>query len=295
MTQHLDPNPPIPLYERPTDYKQTQSIFVQQISTNRTFLDNPHLHRHLFYEWVLITKGSGQHYIDMACYEIKKNRIFFLSPQQVHMVKGNSAIDGYNISFVKDNAFTVDLDLFLLELQTKPYIDLSDEDMASFQGVLHIISQELSHGASVHTLIHFLLNALCSIIKRHGLNRTIAAASALTPLFFIELKREVSASRTINDISESLSVSADYLNQVVKAETMQDARYWLKQMVVLESQRLVVFTTMSIENISMKLGFQDVSYFYKYFKRHMSQTPLQYRKQYRHTYAEIDFNKGVRL
>lgn len=283
---------PIPLYEWPSDYKQAQTVFVQQISTNRVFLDNPHLHRHLFYEWVVITQGSGNHCIDMNVYEIKKNRVFFLSPLQVHMLDGSPDIEGYNISFVKDHEFTVDLDLFLLELQTKPYIDLSDKDMDSFQNILRVVNQELNReDCSVHTVVHFLLNSLCAIIKRYGLENTSASLSDITPLFFIELKRELSAKITVKDIAEKLHVSSDYLNQVVKKTTKQDARYWIKKMVLLESQRLVVFTNHSIEQISLQLGFQDLSYFYKYFKRYTNQTPLQYRKQYRETYKEINFDK----
>ena len=52
-------------------------------------------------------------------------------------------------------------------------------------------------------------------------------------------------------------------------------RYRLQQ-----AQRLLLTSTLSVKEISCKCGFSDSSYFVKVFRKHMKQTPSEYRKTY---------------
>jgi AraC family transcriptional regulator, transcriptional activator of pobA len=204
-------------------------------------------------------------------------------------------VTGYYISFLKDHEFTVELELFLFKVQTKPYIDFSEEDGDSIKAILNLIIKELATAKLYHrTVVHFLLNSICSLIKRHRGAGEDAPLNDLTKLFFSELSLVHSVKKTVKELAESLYVSTVYLNQIIKSTTSYDARYWLKKTVLIEAKRLLAFTDKPIDTVSHALGFEDPTYFYKYFKRYTEKTPLQFRKSYVEKNAEILFDEKIK-
>jgi len=53
---------------------------------------------------------------------------------------------------------------------------------------------------------------------------------------------------------------------------------------ILEAKRMLLHSDDSIKEIAFQLGFEDASYFNKFFKRLTLQTPLQYRTAIREIY-----------
>lgn len=47
---------------------------------------------------------------------------------------------------------------------------------------------------------------------------------------------------------------------------------------MLEARRLLVHSSMTVSEIAYHLRFQDPSYFGRFFRRHLGQTPGQYRE-----------------
>lgn len=73
-------------------------------------------HRHNFYSFSLVTKFKGQadYSIDFKNYQVKENSLFFIVPNQVHLMDSNSRnveIDGFVIFFTID--FLVNNNSFL--------------------------------------------------------------------------------------------------------------------------------------------------------------------------------------
>ena len=49
----------------------------------------------------------------------------------------------------------------------------------------------------------------------------------------------------------------------------------------MEAKRMLIHTNMNIVQISLDLGYIDNSYFSRLFKKTTSETPLQFRENYR--------------
>jgi AraC family transcriptional activator of pobA len=47
---------------------------------------------------------------------------------------------------------------------------------------------------------------------------------------------------------------------------------------LMEAQRLLIYTSASAVQIAAELGFQDPAYFSRFFKRHTGLTPLAFRQ-----------------
>ena len=48
---------------------------------------------------------------------------------------------------------------------------------------------------------------------------------------------------------------------------------------MIEAQRLLTHTSQSIKEIGFQLGFEDPSYFVRFFRKHTGQTPVAFREQ----------------
>jgi AraC-like DNA-binding protein len=51
----------------------------------------------------------------------------------------------------------------------------------------------------------------------------------------------------------------------------------IQERILIEAKRLLSYTRKSVKQISFDLGFEDVAYFSNFFKKHTSQSPLDFR------------------
>ena len=64
--------------------------------------DSSQPHRHNYFEIFFFDKSGGVHEIDFQFYPVKKNSLHFISPEQVHLLKRKSSVDGFVLSFTKE-------------------------------------------------------------------------------------------------------------------------------------------------------------------------------------------------
>lgn len=84
---------------------------------------------------------------------------------------------------------------------------------------------------------------------------------------------------SIGQYASKLGVSAKHLTEVVKEETGYTALQIIHERILLESQFLLKHTTISIKQCADELGFKTASYFSRFFKSHMTLSPIEYRRK----------------
>jgi AraC-like DNA-binding protein len=75
-----------------------------------------------------------------------------------------------------------------------------------------------------------------------------------------------------------LGISPNHLNKSVKAVTGRTAIIILNEMNLQEAKMQLKYTNLSIGEIAFRLGFKDLSYFSRFFKKATGLSPLEYRK-----------------
>lgn len=86
--------------------------------------------------------------------------------------------------------------------------------------------------------------------------------------------------RTVKEFAAALELRPSVLSETVKFTTGQSVAEFMELGVLLESQRVLEQTDLSISCIARMFAYQE-SYFTKFFKGQTGLTPLQYRKQHR--------------
>ena len=83
---------------------------------------------------------------------------------------------------------------------------------------------------------------------------------------------------SVEDFAARLNTPSLQLNQLCRALSGQTALQVVHQRLLLEARRNLIYTRMSIGQLSDSLGFTDPTYFARWFKRLSGQTPNAYRR-----------------
>jgi AraC family transcriptional activator of pobA len=102
----------------------------------------------------------------------------------------------------------------------------------------------------------------------------------LVNVFCSRLEQYFLTKRTVSEYATDLLVSAQYLDLTVTRITGFPADYHIRQRVVLEAKRLAIFSRDTMTDIARRLGFQDLSYFSRFFKQEAGVNFSEFRHKY---------------
>lgn len=77
--------------------------------------------------------------------------------------------------------------------------------------------------------------------------------------------------------ADKLAITANYLNFICKNVSGKTAGEIIRNRIILEAKRLLINSEFSISQISFQLGFEDNSYFTKFFKTNAYISPSEFR------------------
>ena len=75
-------------------------------------------------------------------------------------------------------------------------------------------------------------------------------------------------------------MSSKKLNRITQELMGKPVKTYMYDSLILEIKRLLMNTSLSIKEISYKIGFEDPTNFVKYFKKYTELTPIDFRKKY---------------
>lgn len=84
--------------------------------------------------------------------------------------------------------------------------------------------------------------------------------------------------REVSAYADQMNLTPNYLNHICKKVLGKTASQLVHERQVVEAQRLLTHTAQSVKEIGFALGFDDPSYFVRFFKKHTNRTPLDFRQ-----------------
>jgi len=84
---------------------------------------------------------------------------------------------------------------------------------------------------------------------------------------------------TVKDMASSLNLSPRYLSDLLKEETGKTAIELIHIRLIGEAKNLLNVPDLSVSEAAYKLGFENLPYFSRLFKKEVGLSPIQYRKQ----------------
>lgn len=244
--------------------------------------------RDLSYSIYIFREAKGEHRIGEQSFEISGNCIHFVSPGMQQSFKNISGIDGLLIRFTeqyfyvntenKDLLFRLPFFGFALQ---HPVIQFSKSEFEKIFLIATSISEEFSEKKSSYKRI--ILSYLNILILKCNRN-TSSLKSKPVRSDYTSLEITTKLRRLIGKhykeehfagfYASKLNVTSNYLNSVVKKVTGRRPTDLIHDQIISEAKRLLIHTKLSPKEIAYDLGFDDQSYFTKYFRKHVGQNPL---------------------
>jgi len=246
------------------------------------------LHRHDFFFILAIEKGQGVHEVDFVKYEICKNTVFILRPGQVHHLHLMAGAAGYllefDIAFYRAHSPTAEQQWKKACAQNYQQVDenRSKKLLNHLSNcLLEFSSKEDGYMQAIKASMELFMIELAR--QSQDSTKIAANVSTYTQERYEELLRLLEANitriKSVSEYAKLLNLSVYQLNSITKASVGKTTADLINEQIILEAKRFLLATANQIKDIAWHLGYEDPSYFIRFFKNHTGYSPDAFRKQ----------------
>jgi AraC family transcriptional activator of pobA len=290
-----NPLPLFHLYGDPPDDQAFDFIHIETIASRSSIHDwtiRAHRHRNLF-QILLIERGGGEMTFDAAKLAFAAPAAILVPAAVAHGFRFEpNTTDGWVLSFTEDAAEPLtdpagDALTRLRALAGEPIVPIGDE--AERTRLAALCAELFEEGSLAREGYRLAMRGLLVLIAvgvaRLAASRARTGAVTLRPadatvaqlraLVDENFRRE----RQLGFYAEKLAMTVDRLNDHVKRSTGVTAGHLIRQRVLTEAKRQLVFTTQPIHDVAAELAFADPSHFARFFRKQTGTTPHEFRDQ----------------
>ena len=244
----------------------------------------PHQHAELF-QLLYVQRGQAEVEIEGVRSAIDEAAIQVVPPLTVHGFRFSADIQGHVLTF--GTALVADLEQRLgtpLGVLTQAACYPLGKDRVRLRSLIDTLQQEYQGNAPGRAaLLEALVTALLVWISRcqqqgQAPRNRDERDRQLLGQYLRLVEAHYREHWSVEDFAARLKVPSLQLNQLCRALCGQSALQVVHQRLLLEARRNLVYTRMSIGQLSDSLGFSDPTYFARFFKRLSGQTPNGYRR-----------------
>lgn len=212
-----------------------------------------------------IVSGSASIMINLVKYDISAGDVLFIPSGSV-----------VELQHVAENAY---LKLFASEeyLLEQPIHVRSDKNTLSiFSKSFDLIDAMLRVSNCTYDSVLYVVSALVEVAK-HYPNKDINRYNTRLNKFISLVNVHCSENRDISFYADKLCITSHYLSYFVKKHSGISVMDWINKAVVQRAKILLKQGKTTLQ-VAEELNFISPNYFNRYFKRHTSLTPSEYKK-----------------
>lgn len=281
------------LYGDPPDDQAFDFVHAETISSRSSvhqWTISPHRHRNLF-QILLVERGGGMLDLEADAIRFEAPAVITLAPTVAHGFRFRPEVtEGFVISFTEDVAGALGESggaalARLRSIASNPLVSLKRrEDIVRLERLCRDLFEETSLAREGYEVAARSYMALIGIeVARLAASRNRSGSVTLTAAdpTVEELRRLIEANfrteRNIGFYAGRLAMTPDRLNDHVKRATGVTAGHLLRQRILTEAKRQLVFTRLTVGEIAYDLAFADPSHFGRFFKKQTGTTPQAFR------------------
>lgn len=248
------------------------------------------LHKHDFFFVLAIQKGKGLHEIDFTSFPVHDGAIFLLRPGQAHKLQLQAKATGYliefDLSFIQQNGSITEQRW--KKAFRKNYCETVWRKFTKLYAQLGNIYEEYSEkkeGYPEAILAYLNLFFLEYIRQSDDPARLASATVNYAQERFEELiqllEHNITGMKRVSQYAELLNLSPYQLNAITKTAVGKTVSELINEQIILEAKRHLLATSSQIKEIADQLGYEDHSYFIRFFKQQTGLSPDAFRKNFK--------------
>ena len=261
---------------------------IQELLAGKDMVQD--LHRHDYFFILALDKGMGIHEIDFLSYEVCDNSVFFMRPGQVHQLRLKAESTGFLMEFKSDFYYPQDKvsNLLLRKATKKNLCQLDAEKVKKLLLILTYVFQEYTEKQEgYHEVIKANLSIFFIKLLRHRKNRqgpsnteTTYTQERLDELLEL-IENHIFNKKQVSQYADLLNLSAYQLNAITRSTLGKSCSELINEYIILESKRYLLATSNQINQIADHLGYEDISYYIRFFKKHTGYSPEAFRNNFK--------------
>lgn len=282
------------------EYKDFLENGMKFTAYRNTFVGESTVHKHNFLELIYVISGSAVHYIDDTEYKVTKGDLLLIDTDQTHFHKSETGVLFADMvllpEFISENLYSTQtaIDIFAYYLYNSeqfstnglprtPLIRFKGNDLIAADAIVNAMCDEiLNRGSNYAEIVSSYLNILFYMIIRNiettNSDRVMNDIRDIIPGIIDYIEKHASSQISMNEMAKKYFYSPAYFSRAFKKNFGVSFSAYVQSVRVQKVIELLDCTTLSVEEISEKIGYHDKRELNRAFKNVTGTTPGEYRK-----------------
>ena len=239
--------------------------------------------------FVLCMQGEIEASINLTRYQVKPGSFIAILPGtilQIHKVEGDLQIYfmGFSSDFIEHaNIGKTAMDM-LYVVRDNPIIELKEQQAQLLKDYFSLLlkTYEVCGSRLNKNILNHLLSGIhmgVGVMHKDKIQSqtSISKAELISKNFSRLVMQNYTTQRNVAWYAKKLGITPAHLSTIVKQTTGKTCVEVITLMVIMDAKTQLKSTNLSIHDIAYSLNFTNMSFFGKYFKRHVGVGPLEYR------------------
>ncbi|MCV2484761.1 helix-turn-helix transcriptional regulator [Flavobacterium sp. SH_e] len=284
------------------DYIDNDEFSIVKVHEwNLTFPFNSPTFRSDYYSFTIVTNANGSFTVGDDKFELHPNHVVLACPDSYFKIHWTDMEKVYNIAFKKSfilKHFPGGIDN-IMEFNTKNgyCCCLTEETMNYFEQTcleMHkIATSELCFKNDL--MANMALNLLFLVQLEKENETDIRINTAKNNKIVVDFRQNIENNfnelaqgrclsvMRIKEHARMLNLDENYLSKTISAITKKTVNEWINKKLIDEIKYLLKNSEKSMKDIAFLYGFNDLNYFYSFFKTQTQSAPGIYRKLHQNT------------
>ena len=199
-------------------------------------------------------------------------------------------VDGYYCSF--QNSFLDEypfqrehlkkelefINSFLFQYPVRLPERVSKRIKSNMEAMARLYSETKTDYALIHSYLLTCILEIKKVLEESYLDFYPAKAFSITQRYYDLLLTYIEKEHSIPFYAQKLNVTPNHLNKSIKSVTGKTALLLLNEIRLMEAKTRLKYTDFPISEIAFQLGFEDQSYFSRFFKKYTNITPGEFKR-----------------
>ncbi len=282
------------------EYKDFLENGMKFTAYRNTFMGESTVHKHNFLELIYIISGAATHYIDDKEYKVAKGDLLLIDTDQTHYHKSETGVLFADMvllpDFISDNLYSshtaIDIFAYYLynseqtsseEIPRTPLIRFKGNDLIAADGIVNAMCDEiLNRGTNYAEIVSSYLNILFYMIIRNiessSNDMVMNDIRDIIPGIIDYIEKNCSNQISMNEIARKYFYSPAYFSRAFKKNFGVPFSTYVQNVRVQKVIELLEDSSLSVEEISDRIGYHDKRELNRAFKNITGTTPGEYRK-----------------
>ena len=269
---------------------ETENINVQKNCVQNS--ESPHTHD--FIELVYIYAGSGRHCIGGKNYGVSKGNLLFINYNQTHSFHVDGEMTYINF-LLKPEFMSAELlnsetifEIFRLSLfdefqsefeNEPPIVRFEGREIIEIENIIEVMLDEINgkkmgYRSILKGYMQVVFAMLLRKLKSQGGEHTASRyLGNITPEILKYIDDNYREHLTLSELAEKCFYNPSYFSRIFKACFGRTFKAYIQEKRIAEASRLLLETSLSIEEIGSRVGYADKKQFYKTFRELTGNTP----------------------